>query len=64
MKKAKFGFIGWKALSEVFCGVMLAFSFVGKADLPGNLYYILLFFNLVLIALSTFMLIVTKRLEN
>ena len=50
----------WKSLAEILCGIMLVFSFIGKAEL-GMLYYPLLLVNIFLIIFSTIMMFFAKR---
>ena len=56
------GFEGWKAVAEVFCGIVLIFSFAGK-DIFGKIYISLLFITIFIIAISTFCMIISRYLE-
>jgi hypothetical protein len=55
----KFGFEGWKAIAEIFCGLMLVFSFIGKNEL-GFLYYPTLVLNIFIVLFSTINMIIAK----
>ncbi len=51
--KLLFGFDGWKFIAEIFCGLLLVFSFIGEKQL-SHFYSILLTADIVIVMFSVF----------
>jgi hypothetical protein len=56
------GFDGWKAISEMCCGLLLVFSFIGGEKI-GKMYGILLSADIIIIVFTMFLMTVARYLE-
>ena len=61
--KLLFGFYGWKFIAEIFCGLLLVFSFIGEKQL-SHFYSILLTADIVIVMFSVFCALWCKFYEK
>ncbi len=57
------GFDGRKLIAEIFCGLLLVFSFIGEKEL-GSFYGAFLICNIAIVMVSLFFAILVKIYEK